>query len=158
MGFDCVHVNLHKTFSTPHGGGGPGSGPVGCKAFLADFLPHPIVVKEGEDYHFKRPEKSFGRVKMFYGNFLVILRALTYILMLGSDGLAATSAHAVLNANYLMKKLASQMDMAIPAAACEFVMTLEKYKKETGVSALDVAKGLLDEGMHPPTMYFPDCP
>jgi len=152
MGFDCVHVNLHKTFSTPHGGGGPGSGPVGCKAFLADFLPHPIVVKEGEDYHFKRPEKSFGRVKMFYGNFLVILRAFTYILMLGSDGLAATSAHAVLNANYL----ASQMDMAYPGGCMhEFVMTLEKYKKETGVSALDVAKGLLDEGMHPPTMYFP---
>lgn len=87
MGFDCVHVNLHKTFSTPHGGGGPGSGPVGCKAFLADFLPHPIVVKEGEEYHFKKMEKSFGRLKMFYGNFLVILRALTYILMLGRDGL-----------------------------------------------------------------------
>ena len=156
MGFDCVHVNLHKTFSTPHGGGGPGSGPVGCKAFLADFLPHPIVVKGGEDYHFKRPEKSFGRVKMFYGNFLVILRALTYILMLGSDGLAVTSAHAVLNANYLMKKLAPHMDMAYPGSCMhEFVMTLEKYKKETGVSALDVAKGLLDEGMHPPTMYFP---
>lgn len=156
MGFDCVHVNLHKTFATPHGGGGPGSGPVGCRAFLKDFLPHPVVVKEGDAYHFKKPEKSFGRLKMFYGNFLVILRAYTYILMLGREGLAETSAHAVLNANYLMKKLSPHMDMAYPGGCMhEFVMTLDRYKKETGVSALDVAKGLLDEGMHPPTMYFP---
>ena len=110
MGFDCVHVNLHKTFATPHGGGGPGSGPVGCRAFLKDFLPHPVVVKEGDAYHFMKPEKSFGRLKMFYGNFLVILRAYTYILMLGREGLAETSAHAVLNANYMMHKLKDTYD------------------------------------------------
>lgn len=156
MGFDCVHLNLHKTFSTPHGGGGPGSGPVGCKDFLKDFLPSPIVVKEGESYHLERPAHSFGQVKMFYGNFLVMIRALTYILMLGSDGLAEASGHAVLNANYLMHLLAPHMDIAYPGICMhEFVMTLEHYKKETGVSALDVAKGLLDHGMHPPTMYFP---
>lgn len=156
MGFDCVHLNLHKTFSTPHGGGGPGSGPVGCKDFLKDFLPSPIVVKEGESYHLESPAHSFGQVKMFYGNFLVMIRALTYILMLGSDGLAEASGHAVLNANYLMHQLAPHMDIAYPGICMhEFVMTLEHYKKETGVSALDVAKGLLDHGMHPPTMYFP---
>lgn len=156
MGFDCVHLNLHKTFSTPHGGGGPGSGPVGCKDFLKDFLPSPIVVKEGESYHLEKPAHSFGQVKMFYGNFLVMIRALTYILMLGSDGLAEASGHAVLNANYLMHQLAPHMDIAYPGICMhEFVMTLEHYKKETGVSALDVAKGLLDHGMHPPTMYFP---
>lgn len=156
MGFDCVHLNLHKTFSTPHGGGGPGSGPVGCKDFLKDFLPSPIVVKEGENYHLERPAHSFGQVKMFYGNFLVMIRALTYILMLGSDGLAEASGHAVLNAKYLMHQLAPHIDIAYPGICMhEFVMTLEHYKKETGVSALDVAKGLLDHGMHPPTMYFP---
>lgn len=156
MGFECVHLNLHKTFSTPHGGGGPGSGPVGCKDFLKDFLPSPIVVKEGESYHLERLAHSFGQVKMFYGNFLVMIRALTYILMLGSDGLAEASCQAVLNANYLMHQLAPHMDIAYPGICMhEFVMTLEHYKKETGVSALDVAKGLLDHGMHPPTMYFP---
>lgn len=156
MGFDCVHVNLHKTFSTPHGGGGPGSGPVGCKAFLADFLPHPIVTKDEGGYHFMKPARSFGRVRMFYGNFLVAVRALTYILTLGGDGLAEASGMAVLNANYLMTRLKDAIDIAYPGTCMhEFVMTLEKYKEETGVSALDVAKRLLDYGIHPPTMYFP---
>lgn len=156
MGFDCVHVNLHKTFSTPHGGGGPGSGPVGCKDFLKEFLPHPIVEKEGDTYTFVKPEHSFGRVRMFYGNFLVAVRALTYILSLGAEGLAEASAMAVLNANYLMAKLKDHIDIAYPGLCMhEFVMTLEHYKEETGVSALDAAKRLLDYGMHPPTMYFP---
>lgn len=156
MGFDCVHVNLHKTFSTPHGGGGPGSGPVGCKDFLKEFLPHPIVEKAGDTYTFVRPEHSFGRVRMFYGNFLVAVRALTYILSLGAEGLAEASAMAVLNANYLMARLKDHMDIAYPGLCMhEFVMTLQKYKEETGVSALDAAKRLLDYGMHPPTMYFP---
>ncbi len=156
MGFDCVHLNLHKTFSTPHGGGGPGAGPVGCKDFLKKFLPAPVVVKEGESYHFEKPADSFGRVSLFYGNFLVIVRALTYIKTLGADGLAHVSANAVLNANYLMKKLEGHMKMAYPGICMhEFVMTLEDYHKETGVSALDAAKRLLDFGMHPPTMYFP---
>lgn len=156
MGFDCVHLNLHKTFSTPHGGGGPGSGPSGCKAFLAEYLPRPIVEKDGDTYRFFTPDHSFGRVKRFYGNFLVCLRALTYIMSLGREGLSETSAHAVLNANYLMTRLAPHMEMAYPGRCMhEFVMTLEHYKEETGVSALDAAKGLLEKGMHPPTMYFP---
>lgn len=156
MGFDCVHVNLHKTFSTPHGGGGPGSGPVGCKAFLAEFLPHPIVEKTEEGYHFAVPDHSCGRVRLFYGNFLVAMRALTYILTLGGSGLAEASGMAVLNANYLMTRLADVIDIAYPGTCMhEFVMTLEHYKEETGVSALDVAKRLLDYGIHPPTMYFP---
>lgn len=156
MGFDCVHLNLHKTFSTPHGGGGPGSGPVGCKAFLRDYLPHPIVGKDGETYHFAAPEKSCGRVRMFYGNFLVAVRALTYILTLGGEGLAEASGMAVLNANYLMTRLKDAIDIAYPGRCMhEFVMTLARYKEETGVSALDAAKRLLDYGMHPPTMYFP---
>ena len=156
MGFDCVHLNLHKTFSTPHGGGGPGSGPVGCKAFLEAFLPTPRVREENGRYSFFTPEHSMGRVRSFYGNFLVVVRALTYILTLGKEGIPEASAMAVLNANYLMKKLAGHYDMAYDTLCMhEFVMTLEKLKNETGISAMDVAKSLLDYGIHPPTMYFP---
>ena len=157
MGFDCVHVNLHKTFSTPHGGGGPGSGPVGCKEFLAPFLPGPVAENKGDTYAFAVPAQSFGRVRTFCGNFLVVVRALTYILTLGKEGIPAAAQGAVLNANYLMKKLADGgYEMAYPGICMhEFVMTLEELKKETGVSALDVAKRLLDFGIHPPTMYFP---
>ncbi len=156
MGFDCVHVNLHKTFATPHGGGGPGSGPVGCKAFLADFLPGPIAEEKDGAYHFATPSHSCGRVRSFHGNFLVVLRALTYILALGAEGLAEASGMAVLNANYLMSRLRGHMDIAnVGTCMHEFVLSLAAYHKETGVSALDVAKRLLDNGMHPPTMYFP---
>lgn len=156
MGFDCVHLNLHKTFSTPHGGGGPGSGPVGCKKFLEPFLPTPRVIKEENGFTFAAPEKSMGRVRSFYGNFLVVVRALTYVLTLGREGIPAASAGAVLNANYLMSKLAGSYDMAYNVPCMhEFVMSLDKLKHETGVSAMDVAKRLLDFGMHPPTMYFP---
>ena len=156
MGFDCVHLNLHKTFSTPHGGGGPGSGPVGCKKFLEPFLPTPRVIKAENGFAFTAPEKSMGRVRSFYGNFLVVVRALTYVLTLGKEGIPAASAGAVLNANYLMSKLKYSYDMAYNVPCMhEFVMSLEKLKHETGVSAMDVAKRLLDFGMHPPTMYFP---
>lgn len=157
MGFDCVHINLHKTFSTPHGGGGPGSGPVGCMANLAPYLPGSHVVeKEDGRLEFEKQEKSVGEIKLFYGNFLVYLRALTYIRMLGADGLAEASKNAVLNANYMKKKLADTFDMA-DSHTCmhEFVMDLSRFKEETGCSALDVAKALLDYRMHPPTMYFP---
>ncbi|MCR4622526.1 MAG: aminomethyl-transferring glycine dehydrogenase subunit GcvPB [Clostridiales bacterium] len=157
MGFDCVHVNLHKTFSTPHGGGGPGSGPVGCKAFLEKFLPEPRVKREEDGaYRFFSPENSIGKVRSFYGNFLVVVRALTYITVLGKEGIPEASGTAVLNANYLMHKLQGQYDVAYDTTCMhEFVLTLEKLKQQTGVSALDVAKRLLDFGMHPPTMYFP---
>ena len=156
MGFDCVHLNLHKTFSTPHGGGGPGSGPVGCKAFLAPYLPGPMVVEKDGAYCFETPEHSVGQVRSFYGNFLVVVKALSYILTLGKAGIPEASTGAVLNANYLMHKLQGAYDMAYPGPCMhEFVMTLEHLKKETGVSAMDVAKRLIDFGIHPPTMYFP---
>lgn len=155
MGFDCVHINLHKTFSTPHGGGGPGAGPVGCKAFLKDYLPG-VLVKKEDGYSFYTPQKSMGNVKSFYGNFLVVVKALTYITMLGKEGIPQASKTAVLNANYMMEALRDIYTMASPKHCMhEFVMCLEHLKKETGVSALDVAKGLLDCGIHPPTMYFP---
>ena len=157
MGFDCVHVNLHKTFSTPHGGGGPGSGPVGCKDFLAPFLPGYQVVGDAvTGFHYTMADKSMGAVKQFNGNFLVIVRALTYILTLGKEGIPEASANAVLNANYMRKKLSQKYEMAYDTTCMhEFVMDLSELKHRTGVSALDVAKGLLDYGIHPPTMYFP---
>ena len=157
MGFDCVHLNLHKTFSTPHGGGGPGSGPVGCKAFLEQFLPGPRVQCEEGKYSFFMPEHSLGRVRSFYGNFAVVVRALAYLLGLGKEGIPEAAENAVLNANYLMHKLAGHYDMACCENGCmhEFVMDLSRLKEETGVTAMDVAKRLLDFGIHPPTMYFP---
>jgi len=158
MGFDVIQLNLHKSFSTPHGGGGPGSGPCGCKSFLSKFLPVPRVIR-AEDGTLKFSsdfEDSIGSMKAFYGNFLVLIKALTYTLNLGKEGIPETARHAVLNANYMMKKLDDLYEVAFPGICMhEFVCTAEKLKKETGVSAMDIAKGLLDNGMHPPTMYFP---
>lgn len=156
MGFDVIHLNLHKTFSTPHGGGGPGSGPVGCKELLKPFLPVFHQVREGDSCQFDTPAQSIGSVKAFYGNFLVVLRALTYVLTLGAEGIPEASANAMLNANYLMHELAGLYEMAYDGPCMhEFVMSLSKLKKENGVSAMDIAKSLLDHGIHPPTMYFP---
>lgn len=149
MGFDIVHLNLHKTFSTPHGGGGPGAGPVGCKAFLSPFMPKSQMGME------TTPD-TVGQVRAFYGNFLVVARALTYALTLGKEGVPMTSGMAVLNANYMMRKIEPYFPPYYNRICMhEFVISLEKVKKETGVGALDVAKCLLDYGMHPPTMYFP---
>ena len=156
MGFDCIHLNLHKSFATPHGGGGPGSGPVGCKAFLEDFLPGPMPVQTPEGYALRTPAHSIGRVRDFFGNFTVVVKALTYLTTLGAQGVAQVGRNAVLNANYMMACLRDTYDMAHDGFCMhEFVMTLERLKKETGVSALDIAKGLIDRGIHPPTMYFP---
>ncbi|MDR2146685.1 MAG: aminomethyl-transferring glycine dehydrogenase subunit GcvPB [Tannerella sp.] len=156
MGFDVIHLNLHKTFSTPHGGGGPGAGPVGCKEFLRDFMPDYEVIEEDGKYKFNRPEKSIGSVKAFYGNFLIVVRALTYIKTLGAEGIKNVSTHAVLNANYMRVKLAKFFDVAYDGICMhEFVLTLKNVKDQYGVSALDVAKTLLENGIHPPTMYFP---
>lgn len=156
MGFDCIHSNLHKTFSTPHGGGGPGAGAVGCKDFLAKYMPGPLVEKEGDAYVFAFPEKSIGRVKAFYGNFDVVVKAFCYVQMLGKDGVPQAAKDAVLNANYMMARLKEKFDMAYDEICMhEFVMTLERLHDETGVSALDLAKGMLDYDLHPPTMYFP---
>lgn len=150
MGFDVIHLNLHKTFSTPHGGGGAGSGPVGCKKILTKFLPVPHIESE-EDCSL-----SIGKVKNFYGNFSVIVKALAYIETLGGNGLKDASVMAVLNANYLRVKLSKLFDIAYDRICMhEFVLTLEKFKAEHGVSALDISKAMLDFKLHPPTMYFP---
>lgn len=157
MGFDVIHLNLHKTFSTPHGGGGPGSGPVGCKALLQGFLPVPRVCKDETGYRldYDMPQ-SIGSVKAFYGNFLVTLRALTYLLTLGQAGMKAAAQNAVLNANYLMNKLKDVYEVAYPGVCMhEFVLSLEGLKRDFGVSAKDISKAMLDYRMHPPTMYFP---
>ena len=146
MGFDCIHLNLHKTFATPHGGGGPGSGAVGCKAHLAEYLPKSAMMEES----------GHIQVRSFAGNFLVVVKALTYILTLGREGIPEAAQNAVLNANYLQAKLKGTFTPAFDRICMhEFVLDLSAFKKETGVSALDVAKTLIDYGMHPPTMYFP---
>ncbi len=146
MGFDCIHMNLHKTFATPHGGGGPGAGAVGCKEFLAPYLPKSASM-DGTGHI---------QVRGFAGNFLVVVRALTYIMTLGREGIPEAARNAVLNANYLMRKIQGTFEPAFDRVCMhEFVLDLGPFKKETGVSALDVAKSLIDYGMHPPTMYFP---
>ena len=156
MGFDVVHLNLHKTFSTPHGGGGPGSGAIGCKALLADFLPSDQPA-ERENFTLVKPPKSIGRVKNFYGNFAVNLKALAYIQSLGAEGIREAAQNAVLNANYLKNRLRDGGFTVAFDGTCmhEFVLTLAPQKRANGVAAMDIAKGLLDCGMHPPTMYFP---
>ncbi|MDF2675792.1 MAG: gcvPB [Bacillota bacterium] len=158
MGFDVVHVNLHKTFSTPHGGGGPGSGPVGVKKHLADFLPVPVIVKNENGYKLDNDRPlSIGKVKSFYGNFGVIVRAYTYILSMGPDGLKEVSETAVLNANYIAAKLKDVYHLPLDHSPCmhECVFSGDWQKAENGVSTLDIAKRLLDFGYHPPTIYFP---
>jgi glycine dehydrogenase subunit 2 len=151
-----MHFNLHKTFTTPHGGGGPGAGPVGVKAHLAPFLPSPMVVRSGDGYGLDedRPQ-SIGRVRSFYGNFGMLVRAYTYIRMLGPEGLRAVSENAVLNANYLLAQLKGAYDLPY-ARTCmhEFVLSARRQRAH-GVRALDVAKRLIDYGYHPPTIYFP---
>ncbi|MDX1806501.1 MAG: aminomethyl-transferring glycine dehydrogenase subunit GcvPB [Paenisporosarcina sp.] len=156
MGFDCVHLNLHKTFTGPHGGGGPGSGPVGVKKDLIPFLPKPVLVKTEEGYHFdyNRPQ-SIGRVKPFYGNFGINVRAYTYIRSMCPDGLKAITEYAVLNANYMMRRLQPHFDLPYDRhCKHEFVLSGRRQKK-LGVRTLDMAKRLLDFGYHPPTIYFP---
>ncbi|MGX6442726.1 aminomethyl-transferring glycine dehydrogenase subunit GcvPB [Neobacillus sp. K501] len=156
MGFDVVHLNLHKTFTGPHGGGGPGSGPVGVKADLIPFLPKPVIAKRGEEYmlDYDRPQ-SIGRVKPYYGNFGINVRAYTYIRTMGPDGLKAVTEYAVLNANYMMRRLAEYYDLPFDRhCKHEFVLSGRRQKK-LGVRTLDIAKRLLDFGYHPPTIYFP---
>ena len=156
MGFDVIHLNLHKSFATPHGGGGPGSGAVGCKNILKPFLPMDQAVQDGDSYKLADPEHSIGRIKAFYGNFLVVVKALTYVLTLGAEGIPEAATNAVLGANYLKNKLRDIYDIAYDGVCMhEFVMSLAGLKKQTGVTAKDVAKALLDYDIHPPTMYFP---
>lgn len=156
MGFDIMHYNLHKTMSTPHGGGGPGAGPVGVREDLVEFLPYPTVEKVGDKYtlDYERPN-SLGKVKSFYGHFTILVRAYTYILTLGAQGLREVSETAVLNANYMMHKLKENYKLPIDQL-CKHEFVLAGIKdKSTGVTTLDIAKRLLDFGYHPPTVYFP---
>jgi glycine dehydrogenase subunit 2 len=157
MGFDAVHMNLHKTFTTPHGGGGPGAGPVGVKADLVPFLPSPTVERTNGHLtlDFKRPQ-SIGRVRSFYGNFGMLVRAYTYIVAMGGDGLTQASHDAVLNANYLKKQVEGELEMPHDGPCMhEFVASARNLEHENGVRALDVAKALLDRDFYAPTIYFP---
>jgi len=156
MGFDVVHINLHKTFSTPHGGGGPGSGPVGVKQELIPFLPVPIVTYDGKKYdlEYDRP-LSIGRMHSFYGNFGVIVRAYAYIRTMGPDGLRQASEDAVLNANYCLSQLREDYYAPFDRYSMHECIITSKNQKQFGVKTLDIAKRLLDYGYHPPTIYFP---
>jgi glycine dehydrogenase subunit 2 len=157
MGFDVVHFNLHKTTSTPHGGGGPGAGPIGVKEHLVQFLPGPLPAKGEQGYYWEKPgPQSIGKVRANMGNFGVLVRAYTYIRTYGPEGLLHVSQSAILNANYLRQKLAEDYEIAFPLMCQhEFVATAERQKEESGVTALDIAKRLLDFGMYAPTIYFP---
>jgi len=158
VGFDCVHINVHKTFSTPHGSGGPGAGPVAVNARLEPYLPVPVVVQRADGQlalDFDRP-KSIGRLKGFHGHFGILARALSYIRMHGAGGLRSLSETAVLNANYLRALLSESFDLAYSRTCMhEFVLSGRRQKVEYGVKTLDIAKRLLDFGIHPPTIYFP---
>ena len=156
MGIDVIHLNLHKTFSTPHGGGGPGSGPVGVKKHLEPYLPVPIVEKGPSGYtlNFSRP-KSVGRVRSFFGNFLVMVRALAYILSSGASGLKEIAEIAVLNSNYIRKSLEGVYHLKYTAPTLHECVFSDKLQREHGVRNIDIAKRLIDYGLHPPTMSFP---
>jgi glycine dehydrogenase subunit 2 len=156
IGFDIMHLNLHKTFSTPHGGGGPGSGPVGVRKHLSAFLPIPRVVKNEDKFAFSwESEKSIGKVHSYFGNFNVFVKAYAYICRLGAEGLREVSKNAIINANYLMKLVGKFYDVKYPGPCMhEFVASSTNLKKY-GVNTLDVAKRLLDYGVHAPTVYFP---
>jgi len=157
MGFDVVHLNLHKTFATPHGGGGPGSGPIAVSAELAPYLPGPRPLRDPDGrFSWAVPTESIGRVHGWHGNVGIVVRAYSYLLALGSDGLRRVSERAVLNANYLLAGLREDYDLPYPGPVMhEFVLSARRQKKETGVRALDLAKGLIDRGIHPMTVYFP---
>lgn len=155
MGFDVCHLNLHKTFSTPHGGGGPGSGPIGVRKDLVEFLPKPLISKKDDKYYldYNRPY-SIGKVKSFYGNFGLMVRAFSYLLTMGAEGLKEASELAVLNANYIRAKLKDHYELPIDDI-CKHEFVLAGLKDNDSVSTLDIAKRLLDYGYHPPTIYFP---
>jgi glycine dehydrogenase subunit 2 len=159
MGFDIVHLNLHKTFSTPHGGGGPGSGPIGVKQKLERFLPVPRITQKEHSFHleYAYPD-SIGKIKATYGNTSVLLKAYIYILLMGGNGLKETSEIAVVNANYMKKKLVDSHLYQLPYKELrkhEFVLSAEHLRSSKGIRAVDIAKRLLDYGLHPPTIYFP---
>jgi glycine dehydrogenase subunit 2 len=156
LGFDVVHMNLHKTFTTPHGGGGPGAGPVAFKAHLAPHMPAPVVARDGDEWRldWKRP-KSIGKVQSFWGNFGMHVRAYTYIRTMGPDGLRAVSENAILNANYIRARLLPHYDLPYEGASMHEVVFSARRQKAQGIAATDVAKRLLDLGFYAPSIYFP---
>jgi glycine dehydrogenase subunit 2 len=156
MGFDVVHFNLHKTFSTPHGGGGPGAGPIGVKTPLIPYLPTPTIERDGTRYVFdhQRPQ-SIGRLHSFYGNFGILVRAYTYLRRLGAEGVAEVSCHAILNANYVRARLAATYDVAHNRACMHECVLSARRQRARGVHAWDIAKRLIDYGFYPPTINFP---
>jgi len=156
LGFDVIQLNLHKTFSTPHGGGGPGSGPVGVSTKLVDYLPVPRIVKSGKGYNWSdKFPNTIGRVRAFYGNFNVVVKAYTYIRSIGTEGLTHATEMAVLNANYILASLKDVMTASFDGPCMHEALFDDRFLKDTGVTTLDLAKALLDEGIHPMTMYFP---
>jgi glycine cleavage system P protein (glycine dehydrogenase) subunit 2 len=156
MGVDVLHMNLHKTFSTPHGGGGPGAGPVAVKEGLSDYLPVPRIVKNKDIFELLEDcPKSIGRVRSFFGNFGILVRAYTYIISLGGDGLEELTRMALLNANYIRKKLEKSYQIAYGEPCMHECIFTDRLQHKYGVSTLDIAKRLLDYGFHPPTIYFP---
>jgi glycine dehydrogenase subunit 2 len=155
MGFDIVHLNMHKTFSTPHGGGGPGSGPVVVKGYLAPYLPTPVVAKEGEGFVLATPERSIGRVGAFYGHLGVLVRAYAYLRTLGVEGLRQVSDNAVINANYVLGRLRQAYHLPYDRRCMHEVVLSGSRQRAKGVRTLDIAKRLIDYGFHPPTVYFP---
>jgi glycine dehydrogenase subunit 2 len=156
MGIDVLHLNLHKTFSTPHGGGGPGSGPVGIKKHLAPYLPIPTIEKDNDRFYLNySKEKSIGKVRSFYGNFGIIIRALAYILAVGSKGLKNIAINAVANANYIKAKLRNYYHLPYDLPVMHEVIFSDKNQHKFGVSTMDIAKRLIDYGLHPSTVYFP---
>ena len=155
LGFDCMMVNLHKTFSAPHGGGGPGAGPVCAKRKLAEFLPAPVVTGEGGRYRLVAPARSIGRIGGFHGNFGVILKAYAYIRSLGGGGLKQVAEDAVINANYIKEKLKAHYHLPYDRTCMHEVVFSDKRQAARGVHTMDIAKRLLDYGLHPPTVYFP---
>jgi glycine dehydrogenase subunit 2 len=156
MGVDVIHLNLHKTFSTPHGGGGPGAGPVGVKSHLEPYLPVPIIEKTASGFalNFDRP-RSIGQVRSFYGNFLVLIKALAYIHSLGAQGLKEIAEIAVLNSNYIRRSLEGIYHLKYASPTLHECVFSDKFQKEHGVQNIDIAKRLIDFGLHPPTMSFP---
>ena len=156
LGVDLVHINLHKTFSTPHGGGGPGAGPIAIKKELEPFLPIPVIEKDGETYWFNEERPlSIGKIRAFYGNFGILARAYAYILSMGAEGLKKATETAVLNANYLMKGLKGYYDLPYDRPCMHECVFTDRFQERHHVSTLDIAKRLIDYGIHPPTIYFP---
>jgi glycine dehydrogenase subunit 2 len=155
IGVDVMHFNLHKTFSTPHGGGGPGCGPIAVSKELSDFTPSPIVIKENDQYKISAPKHTVGKIKGFHGQFGMMVRALSYMMSHGADGLKQVAEDAVLSANYVLSKLKTHYNVPFEGFCMHECLLNDKIQKENGITTLDIAKSLVEYGMHPMTVFFP---